>query len=96
MTPSSSIKSISFISQPNYEQFLKFNKTKLLNFCEDSVKGPGLRIAHEKLCQFNVIVDFDFDHLVWETPSGDPITTISWSEGGYPWFNDKLDIVLFE
>ena len=81
--------------QPNYEQFMSLNKSKLLDFCEESTEKSA-RAMPDNLCQFNVVVDFDFDKLAWTTESGEPIKTINWSKGGYPWFNHKLDVIVFE
>ena len=82
-------------SQPDYEQFMSLNRTKLLSFCGSSTKQV-YRAMSDVQCQFNVVVDFDFDKLAWTTKSGEPIETINWSKGGYPWFNDKLDMIVFE
>ena len=83
-------------SQPDYEKFLSLNRTKLLSSCEYKKSEVAQKSVPDRNCRFNVVVKFDFEKLIWITDSGLPITNINWLHGGYPLWNDKLDIIIFE
>ena len=83
-------------SQPDYEQFLSLNRTKLLSSCQFKKSEAAQKSVSRGNCRYNVVVNFDFKRFVWTTDSGLPITNINWLHGGYPLWNDKLDIIIFE
>ena len=82
--------------QPNYEQFMSLNRSVLDDFCRNSNTPILSKLPTQQICPFNVVVNFDFEKLVWTTESGEPITDINWSDAAYPLLSDKLNIVLYE
>ena len=81
-------------NQPNYEQFMTLNRSKLLSFCE-TIEMQSRAVSYGQ-CLFNVDVNFDFGQLAWTTKNGDPLRNIQWYDSEFPLFNDKLAIIVIE
>ena len=82
-------------SQPNYEQFMALNRSKLLNLCEENIEMQSRTESYGQ-CLYNVDVNFDFDQLAWTTKNGEPLGTIQWFDSEFPLLNNKLQIIIFE
>ena len=82
-------------SQPDYEQFLALNRSKLLSLCKESTEMQSRAMSNDQ-CLFNAVVNFDFDQLAWTTKNGKPLRNIEWFDSQFPLLYDKLAINVFE
>ena len=69
--------------QPSYDEFMDIKLASLGSFCEN-----------QKDCSFNVVVEFDFDHLSWVKNDGTAILDFVWTNNYFPVYNDIVVLYL--